>query len=56
MLEQDRVVLEVMEPDAREREILYQHDMGLVRVRRYLKNKANAQLEALAEGKAGKAA
>ena len=56
VLEQDRVVLEVMEPDAREREILYQHDMGLVRVRRYLKNKANAQLEALAEGKAGKAA
>ena len=44
------------EPDAREREILYQHDMGLVRVRRYLKNKASAQLEALAGAKSGKAA
>ena len=47
VLEQDRVVLEQMEPDARDREILYQHDMGLVRLRRYLKNKARAQLEAL---------
>ena len=47
VLEQDRVVLEVMEPDARDREILYQHDMGLVRLRRYLRNKARAQLEAL---------
>ncbi len=56
VLEQDRVVLEVMEPDAREREILYQHDMGLVRVRRYLKNKAASQLEALSGVKTGKAA
>jgi hypothetical protein len=51
VLEQDRVMLEQMEPDAREREILYQHDMGLVRVRRFLKSKARAQLEALAGGK-----
>jgi hypothetical protein len=36
-----------MEPDARDREILYQHDMGIVRLRRYLRNKARAQLEAL---------
>ena len=43
--EQDRVLLEFMEPDANQRENLYQHDLGVVRLRRYLKNAAKAQLE-----------
>ncbi|BDH47801.1 hypothetical protein TUM12370_38450 [Salmonella enterica subsp. enterica serovar Choleraesuis] len=45
VLEQDRNALENMEPLANQRENLYQHDIGLVRLRRYLKNKAQAQLE-----------
>lgn len=48
VLEQDRVMLEQCEPDAREREILYHHDMGLVRLRRRLKALATEQLAALA--------
>jgi phenylpropionate dioxygenase-like ring-hydroxylating dioxygenase large terminal subunit len=48
VLEQDRVMLEEMETDARDREILYQHDMGLVRLRRRLKSVATEQLTALA--------
>jgi phenylpropionate dioxygenase-like ring-hydroxylating dioxygenase large terminal subunit len=47
VLEQDRVVLEVMEPDANQHEILYQHDMGIVRLRRHLRKLAQAQLEEL---------
>ena len=38
-----------MDPEANKREILYQHDMGLVRLRRYFRQKAKAQLEANAE-------
>ncbi len=49
VLEQDRRMLEAYEPDARERELLYQHDMGLMRLRRVLRQKAQAQLSALAE-------
>ncbi len=49
VLEQDRVMLEQCEPDARDREILYQHDMGLVRLRRRLKGLAQAQIAGLAE-------
>ena len=49
VLEQDRVLLEDMDPEANKREILYQHDMGLVRLRRYFRQKAKAQLEANAE-------
>jgi hypothetical protein len=45
VLEQDRVMLEKMEPDANQREHLYQHDMGIVRLRRHLKNLAKQQLE-----------
>lgn len=45
VLEQDREMLEFMEPDANQRENLYQHDLGLVRLRRHLKNLAKAQLE-----------
>lgn len=54
VLEQDRVMLEQVEPGARDREILYQHDMGLVRLRRRMKSLAQEQLAALAE--AGRAA
>lgn len=46
VLEQDRVMMESMEPDANEREILYSHDMGLVRLRRVLAKKAKEQVEA----------
>ncbi len=46
VVEQDRRTLELMEPDACQREFLYQHDMGLVRQRRYLRGIAAAQLEA----------
>jgi phenylpropionate dioxygenase-like ring-hydroxylating dioxygenase large terminal subunit len=48
VLEQDRVVLEAMAPDAREHEFLYQHDTGLSRVRRRLHQLAGEQLAALA--------
>jgi phenylpropionate dioxygenase-like ring-hydroxylating dioxygenase large terminal subunit len=34
VLEQDRVLLEVLPPDANQHEHLYQHDMGVVRLRR----------------------
>ena len=45
MLEQDRIMMEQMELDANERENLYQHDIGLVRLRRHLRRQAEAQLE-----------
>jgi len=44
VLEQDRVVLEVMDPDANKHEHLYQHDVGLMRVRRQLRQLAIEQL------------
>ena len=47
VLEQDRVAVEHMEPDANKREHLYQHDMGIVRLRRHLRNLANQQIERL---------
>ena len=37
-----------MENDARDHEFLYDHDMGLARVRRDLKKKAETQLTELA--------
>jgi hypothetical protein len=46
VLEQDRVMLEQMESDAREREHLYEHDVGLSRLRRYLESMAVKQLQA----------
>jgi phenylpropionate dioxygenase-like ring-hydroxylating dioxygenase large terminal subunit len=49
VLEQDRVVLENMAPNARSREFLYQHDTGLAHLRRLLEKKAAAQLEAVAK-------
>ncbi|MEX2453091.1 MAG: aromatic ring-hydroxylating dioxygenase subunit alpha [Rhodospirillaceae bacterium] len=58
VLEQDRAILEGMEPDAREHEFLYQHDTGLARVRRILEKEAEAQLRALsgAQGESAPAA
>src|SRR5438445_11282094 len=46
VLEQDRAILEAMEPDANQHEMLYQHDMGIVRLRRHLRNLAKAQIAA----------
>ena len=48
VLEQDRVMLEDMEPDANQHEHLYQHDIGLVRLRRVLKGLATEQIGAAA--------
>ena len=45
VLEQDRIMLEFMDADANQRENLYQHDIGLVRLRRHLKSLAKEQLE-----------
>lgn len=56
VLEQDRVLLEGMAPDARDHEFLYQHDTGLARVRRYLEDGARSQLSALAAAPAAAAA
>jgi phenylpropionate dioxygenase-like ring-hydroxylating dioxygenase large terminal subunit len=44
VLEQDREMLVSMPPDARKREMLYQHDVGVARIRQALLNKAKAQL------------
>jgi hypothetical protein len=46
VLEQDREMLETMPADARRREMLYQHDVGVARIRQALVNKAKAQLAA----------
>jgi hypothetical protein len=48
VLEQDRVAVENMEPDANQREHLYAHDMGIVRLRRHLKGLAKQQIDRLA--------
>jgi phenylpropionate dioxygenase-like ring-hydroxylating dioxygenase large terminal subunit len=47
VLEQDRVILEAMADNAREHEFLYQHDTGMSRVRRRLKQLAEEQVSAL---------
>jgi phenylpropionate dioxygenase-like ring-hydroxylating dioxygenase large terminal subunit len=44
VLEQDRVVLESMAPEARDHETLYQHDIGITRIRRVLARRAAAEL------------
>ncbi len=46
VLEQDRVMLEGMPDDARKREMLYQHDLGVSRVRQMLTKAAKSQIEA----------
>ena len=48
VLEQDRIVLEGMPNDARDREFLYQHDTGLARIRRLIQEEAERQVAALA--------
>jgi phenylpropionate dioxygenase-like ring-hydroxylating dioxygenase large terminal subunit len=45
VLEQDRVAVENMEPDANKYENLYAHDMGIVRLRRHLRMLATEQLK-----------
>lgn len=52
VLEQDRVMLEQMPNDANQFENLYQHDLGLVRLRRHLANAAQEQLDEEAAAKA----
>lgn len=52
VLEQDRVMLEDILTDPRGREILYQHDLGLVRVRRRMAALAREQLEAERQARA----
>jgi len=47
VLDQDRTVLEATEPDARRHEMLYNHDVGLVRMRRIMADAARSQLRAL---------
>ncbi|KXO98966.1 Rieske 2Fe-2S domain-containing protein [Tsukamurella pseudospumae] len=47
VLEQDRVMLEGMATDTDAAENLYQHDLGIVRLRRLFKGKAQAQAKAL---------
>ncbi len=44
VLEQDRVMMENMEPDANQRENLYDHDVGLARLRRHMQKLAKKQL------------
>jgi len=56
VLEQDRVVLSGMEPDARDHEFLYQHDTGLARTRRELAKEAEKQLNAVAAAEIAHAA
>jgi len=54
VLEQDRTMAEAMEPEACRREFLYEHDVGVVRLRRWLREEASAQLKALAAAGARK--
>ena len=43
VLEQDRLMMEQMEPDANQREHLYEHDVGLSRLRRHMQSLAQKQ-------------
>lgn len=45
VLEQDRIILENMAPNARQHEFLYQHDVGLSRLRRMMKKEAEKQIK-----------
>jgi phenylpropionate dioxygenase-like ring-hydroxylating dioxygenase large terminal subunit len=46
VLEQDREMLSALPANARRREMLYQHDIGVVQIRRWLDKEARAQIEA----------
>ena len=55
VLEQDRVMLESIPDDARRREMLYQHDIGVSRLRQMMVRRAKEHFKALdAEESAGK--
>jgi hypothetical protein len=45
VLEQDRVMLESMELDANQRERLYEHDLGLSRLRTQMQRLALKELQ-----------
>jgi phenylpropionate dioxygenase-like ring-hydroxylating dioxygenase large terminal subunit len=47
VLEQDRAVMEAIEPDASSREYLYDHDVGVAHGRRWMREEAITQLSAL---------
>jgi phenylpropionate dioxygenase-like ring-hydroxylating dioxygenase large terminal subunit len=49
VLEQDRIMLEEMTPDAGKRDMLYQHDLGVSRIRQLLLKAASEQIEAEVE-------
>lgn len=46
VLEQDRNMLESLAPNARDREMLYQHDIGVTRLRQMMRRMAKTQIEA----------
>jgi phenylpropionate dioxygenase-like ring-hydroxylating dioxygenase large terminal subunit len=46
VLEQDRIMMEAMEPDANKREKQYEHDLGLQRLRQHMQRLALKQLHA----------
>jgi hypothetical protein len=46
VLEQDREMLTALPDDARKRELLYQHDIGVARLRQHLARVSRAQIEA----------
>lgn len=45
VLEQDRVITETLAEDARDHEMLYQHDLGITRLRKLLRARAKEQIE-----------
>jgi phenylpropionate dioxygenase-like ring-hydroxylating dioxygenase large terminal subunit len=49
VLEQDREMLEAMALDADRKEMLYKHDLGVIRIRKHLRRAARAQLAARRE-------
>ena len=51
VLEQDRIVLENMAPNARGREYLYQHDVGLSRLRRLMQKRRRNSWRRCASGR-----
>jgi phenylpropionate dioxygenase-like ring-hydroxylating dioxygenase large terminal subunit len=56
VLEQDRLILENMAPEARSREFLYQHDQGMARVRKHLEKRARDQVRTAGAAAASAAA
>lgn len=54
VLEQDRIILENLAPNARQHEFLYQHDVGLSRLRRLMKKEAEKQIKKIESLQAAK--